>query len=216
MPFRPLSRGVESFPAVGRQARADAAHHRRVYPNARNDRLAFRQSREFGEHCPARAFYRLYNGLLIDGIDDSHNDLRHTLRENVLIELSRPLGYQPDADAELPSLAQDLLKHVCRDNAGTRGSKTMCFLKQSENRIIEEILTRRRMSPNGLFTGFVNPSKQRTDYHLLKALLDVRKVEYRHAARSVKIAKLDMFVGVENTIGLIETRIEPPEKSLYR
>jgi hypothetical protein len=37
------------------------------------------------------AFDRLGDGLLVNRIDDAHNDLRHTLRENVLVEFARSL-----------------------------------------------------------------------------------------------------------------------------
>jgi hypothetical protein len=50
----------------------------------------------------------LCNGLLVYRIYHAHDDLRHALRKDILIELAGPQRNEPDPDAELPALGQDL------------------------------------------------------------------------------------------------------------
>ena len=85
MPVHPFGWRVEGFAAVFGQAFADAAHNGRVDADTGDDGLTFGERGEFGEHCASCAFDGLGDGLLVNRVDDSHNDLRHTLRENVLV-----------------------------------------------------------------------------------------------------------------------------------
>ena len=100
MPVCPFAGRIESFAAVRGDSGADAAHDGRVDADAGNYRLSFGQSGKLGEHRSACAFDGLGDGLLVDRVDDAHNDLRHTLRKHVLIELSGALRNQADADSE--------------------------------------------------------------------------------------------------------------------
>src|SRR6185503_19383755 len=101
MPLHPFARCIKGFAPMLRETRTNAAHHRSVDSDAADDRLAFRQCRKLGEHCTPRALDRLCDGLLIDRIYDAHDDLRHALRQNILIELTRPLRNEADANAKL-------------------------------------------------------------------------------------------------------------------
>src|SRR5205823_13948328 len=116
VPARPLGRRVEGLAAVSGDARADAAHDGRVDGDAGDDGLAFGERGEFLEELAARALDRLGDGVLVYGVDDAHDDLRHALREHVLVELAGPLRDEPDADAELAPLGEYLLEDVRRDH----------------------------------------------------------------------------------------------------
>src|ERR1051325_1707246 len=135
MPAGPLGWRVEGLAAVARDARADAAHDGRDDADARDDGLTFGERREFIEELTARAFDRLGDGVLVDGIDDAHDDLRHALREHVLIELAGALRDEADADAELTPFREKLFEDIGRDDRLTGGREAMRLFKEREDGI---------------------------------------------------------------------------------
>src|SRR5260221_11131189 len=124
MPFGPFLRRVNRLTAMFRNATSHPAHYRCIDRNARYDDLSFCQRGQFVQHLPADAFDTAGNGLLINWIDDTHYELGHALRQDILIKLTRSLSYQPDADSELSTLGKDLLKNIGRDYCRAGRSKT--------------------------------------------------------------------------------------------
>ena len=130
VPLGPLGGGVEGLAAVACEAFADAAHDGGVDADAGDDGLALGEGGEFGEELAARALDRLGDGVLVDGVDDAHDDLRHALREHVLVELAGALRDEADADAELAALGENLLEDVGGDDRLARGREAVRLLDE--------------------------------------------------------------------------------------
>src|SRR5690606_7522761 len=141
MPRHPLGWSVDGFAAVLGQPRPDAAHNGGIGCDTGNYRLALGESGQLGEQCTSGPFDRLSYGLLVDRINDTHDDLRHALGKDVLVQLPRTLSDEAYPDAELASLAKYLLQNICRDNARACGRETVSLFQKREDRVIQEVLT---------------------------------------------------------------------------
>src|SRR5690606_33421314 len=110
---------------------------------------------------------------LIDRIDDAHDDLRHALGEDVLIQLARPLSDEADTHTEFSSLAKDLLQNICRYHACPCWREAMCLFQKREDRVIQEILTFIGVAAYGHHPGLIHAAEHCADDHLLFMLFDV-------------------------------------------
>ena len=180
-------------------APAHAQHHRRVDAGAADDHLPLAQARQLAQQVAAHALHRRGDAVLVDGVGDAHDALGHALAEHVAVELARPLGDQPDADAELAPLAQDRLEHLGADRIGVGRRVVVRLFQQAEDGVGHE----RAVAGRGLALGrvharLVDPPQQRGDDHLLLAAIHLVQLDHRALARFEEFVQFQVLEVVED------------------
>ena len=171
---KPFSRSVGIFCSMRGEPLAHLDEDRCVNGGTGNDCLPFAKGGKLLEKVAAHSLDTLGDATLINGVDDAHDALSHTLGKHVSIEFPGPLANQAYSDTKLAALGEDLLENLGSGYLGARRGIIMRLFDEDEDRVGEVVFIIWECSiACGIHTGLVEAAQKSGYDDLLFAFRDL-------------------------------------------